>query len=175
MNQQEIKNLIPEGFDDSSRVWIFQSTRPFTDQQVLEINEQLLHFTAQWVVHGHPVTGWGKLLFNRFIVMMAEEKEEKISGCSSDSMERVIKSIEKQYDCSLFDRLSITFLVKDKPEVLPMNQVQYAIDKDFINKDTLLFNNLVATKKELLEKWLSPLSESWMATRVKFKEENTTV
>jgi hypothetical protein len=64
--------------------------------------------------------------------------------------------------------MMITFLLKGKAEMLPFSQVQYAIDKGYIDQDTLLFNNVVNDKKELLEKWLVPLSQSWLANRVSF-------
>ena len=78
----------------------------------------------------------------------------------------MIKSLERQYQMTLFDRLSITFWVKDKIEMLPLNQVQYALDKGFINKDTPMFNNLVATKKDFIEHWLTPMSQTWLASKV---------
>ena len=103
---------------------------------------------------------------------MADESLVQVSGCSTDSSVRVIKSIERQYDVNLFDRLSITFLVKNQPEVLPMGQVQYAIDKGYINGETLLFNNLVATKGDMLRNWLQPLQYSWMKDRVQLPQNN---
>lgn len=168
MNQEEIKGLLPTDFADNARVWVYQSTRPFTAAQEGEIEEQLSQFAVQWQAHGRPVKGWGKLLFNRFVVMMADESQAAVSGCSTDGMVRVVKSLEKQYDCNFFDRLSITFLVKEKAEVLPMNQVQYALDKGYIDGSTLMFNNLVSTKEEFLSQWLLPLSESWLAPRLNF-------
>lgn len=172
MNNYDLNALIPPGFADGSRVWIYQSSRPFSEKEELEINEQLYHFYAQWQAHGSPVKGWAKLLFRRFIVLMADETDVEVSGCSTDSSVRVIKSIERQYEVNLFDRLSITFLVKDQPEVLPMGQVQYAIDKGYINGDTLLFNNLVATKGEMLKNWLQPLNYSWLRDRVELPINN---
>lgn len=163
-----IKELIPADFPDNSRVWVYQSSRPFSEQQTLEVNEQLKQFYLQWMVHGKEVKGWAGLLFNRFIVLMADESVHEVSGCSIDSSVRVLKSIERQYETKLFDRLSITFLINDKPEALPMNQVQYALDKGYISADTLLFNNLVDTKKDLLDNWLQPLSQSWLSGRLKF-------
>lgn len=167
---EEVNKIIPAGLSDNSRVWIYQSSRPFNDQEEKEINEQLYHFYAQWQAHGEPVKGWAGLLFHRFIVIIADETDVKVSGCSTDSSVRVIKSFERQYAVNLFDRLSITFLVKDKPEMLPFSQVQYAIDKGFIDGDTLLFNNLVATKKDLLSHWLQPLKFSWLKDRVELPE-----
>jgi len=168
--QNELTKLIPADFPDNARVWVYQSSRPFVEKEEIEINEQLHHFYANWQAHGAPVKGWAKLLYRQFIVIIADETNVEVSGCSTDSSVRVIKSLERQYDVNFFDRMTITFLRNDKAEMLPFNQVQYAIDKGYINKDTYLFNNIVTNKKDLMEQWLVPLSESWLANRVSFSE-----
>lgn len=162
----DVKQLLPTDFADQSRVWIYQSSRAFIEKEQLEINEQLEQFYTQWAAHGAPVKGWAKVLFGQFIVIMADETTVSVSGCSTDSSVKVIKSIERQYSVNMFDRLNITFLRNGKAEMLPLNQVQYAIDKGFINGDTFLFNNVVYTKSELEQRWLIPLRKSWLAERV---------
>lgn len=162
---EELKK-IPETLSADSRVWIFQSSRPFNTKETIEINEQLKNFYLQWQTHGTPVQGWGELLFGSFIVVLADEKASQVSGCSTDGMTRVIKSLEKQYSVNFFDRLTISFLVKDKVQMLPMNQISYGLTKGFIETDTPLFNNLVSTKKALLESWLTPLDKSWLWQRI---------
>jgi hypothetical protein len=161
-----LREILPAEFSGDSKVWIYQSSRRFTPEQQAEIDEQLSQFYTQWTTHGAPVTGWAKLVFGQFIVVMADETGSNVSGCSTDSMVRIIKSIERQYDATLFDRLTLTFLVKEEPQMLPLGQVQYAIDKGYIDGDTLLFNNTVATKDELMNNWLVPVKESWLAGRV---------
>jgi hypothetical protein len=161
-----LREILPAEFSGDSKVWIYQSSRRFTPEQQAEIDEQLSQFYPQWTTHGAPVTGWAKLVFGQFIVVMADETGSNVSGCSTDSMVRIIKSIERQYDANLFDRLTLTFLVKEEPQMLPLGQVQYAIDKGYIDGDTLLFNNTVATKDELMNNWLVPVKESWLAGRV---------
>lgn len=168
MQAIELHQLIPAEFADNARVWIYQSNRAFIEKEVTEINEQLYQFYMQWQSHGTPVKGWAKLLFRQFIVIMADENDFMVSGCSTDSSVRVVKSIERQYDVNFFDRMMLTFLVKGKAEMLPFSQVQYAIDKGYVDKDTLVFNNIALNKKELMETWLIPLSESWVAPRVNF-------
>jgi hypothetical protein len=163
-----LKDLIPADFADESRVWIYQSSRAFVEKEVQEIDEQLYQFYAQWTAHGAPVKGWAKLLYRQFVVVMADETKVGVSGCSTDSSVRVIKSLERQYDVNFFDRMMITFLRSDKAEMLPFNQVQYALDKGFISAETPLFNNVIATKGELMTRWLVPLSTSWLADKVTF-------
>ena len=164
---QELKNIIPADFSEDSKVWVYQSSRAFIEREENEINEQLYQFYAQWLSHGEPVKGWAKLLFKQFIVVIADETDTHVGGCSTDSSVRVIKSIERQYEVNMFDRLMLTFLVNGKAQMLPMNQVQYALDKGYIKNDTPLFNNVVLTKKDLMNSWLVPLNESWLAARLK--------
>lgn len=166
---QDLKTLIPADFPDHARVWIYQSSRPFIEKEESEVNEQLSQFYEQWQSHGAAVKGWARLLYRQFIVVMADETGAHVSGCSTDGMVRIIKSLEKQYSVNLFDRLSITFLVKEKAEMLPLGQVQYALDKGYIDPGTVLFNNTVQTKKELMERWLQPLKESWLAAKVRLE------
>lgn len=170
MYTKEVSALIPEDFHEQSRVWIYQSSRPFIEKEQKEIDEQLYQFYIQWKAHGEPVKGWAKLLFNQFVVVMADESDTRVSGCSTDGMVRIIKSLERQYDVNFFDRMTITFLVNNKAEMLPFHQVQYAIDMGYLTAETLTFNNVATTRKELLEDWLVPLKKSWLATRVSLPE-----
>lgn len=165
----ELNKIIPTDFSDNSRVWVYQSSRAFIEKEEREVNEQLYQFYTQWQTHGEPVKGWAKLLFNQFIVFMADESQSQVSGCSTDSSVRIVKSIERQYDVNMFDRMVLTFLVNSKAQMLPVNQVQYALDKGYIQVDTPLFNNVVGTKQELMNNWLIPLNESWLAGRVQLK------
>jgi hypothetical protein len=169
MHPSLLDQLIPADFADDSKVWIYQSNRRFTEAQQAEINEQLTQFYSQWTSHGTPVKGWASLVFGQFIVVLADEVASHVSGCSTDSMVRVIKSIERQYDTHLFDRLTLTFLVEGDAQMLPLSQVPYALEKGYIKPDTLLFNNTVATKEELMNKWLIPLKDSWLADRLQLQ------
>ncbi|MET3877039.1 MULTISPECIES: hypothetical protein [Chitinophaga] len=162
-------NIFPAGFSPASRVWIYQSNRPFNEQEILEINEQLHQFTSQWNAHGAPVKGWGQVVLNQVIVLMADESQTTVSGCSTDSSVRIIKSIEQQYGVNLFDRLLLGFIVKDKIELLPMAQVAYALEKGYINENTIYLNNTVLTRQELDTNWLQPLKDSWVAKKLKVK------
>lgn len=157
---------IPTDFHDNTRVWIFQSNRPFTEAEERDINDQLHNFYAQWQSHGAAVKGWARLLYKHFIVVLADEEATGVSGCSTDAMTRVVKSLERQYKVTFFDRLTLSFLVHGKVEMLPLNQVSYALQKGYIETDTPLFNNLVNTKKNLLDHWLQPLHKSWLWERV---------
>jgi hypothetical protein len=167
MNLQ-FQKLIPEDFNDNSRVWIYQCNRLFTLSEALEIEELLENFTKGWQSHGAKVTGYANLFFGQFIILMADESATGVSGCSTDSSVRLIKNIEHDYNVNLFNRQMLAFVVKERIQLLPMEQLNYAIENEFINADTLYFNNTVQTKQELLNNWIIPVKESWLAKRFSF-------
>lgn len=160
------KEYIPAGFSDDSRVWIYQCNRLFSLSEALQLEPMLQDFVAGWNSHGDPVKGYANLFFGQFIILMADETATGVSGCSTDTSVRLIKSIEQQFNVQLFDRQSLAFIIKDKIQVLPLSQLAYAVENNFINGDTLYFNNTVLTKKEWTDHWLIPVKESWLAKRL---------
>jgi len=168
----EYKYLLDGSFHADSRVWIYQCNRLFSIREALEIEELLKGFILQWQSHGVPVKGEAHLFFGQFVVLIADETATGVSGCSTDSSVRLIKDIEEKFAVNMFDRTTLAFAVKDKVQLLPMTQLQYAFDNGFINGDTLYFNNLVQTKEELESRWLIPVKESWLKSRVKMNVED---
>ena len=164
----DYKNLIDPNLHADSRVWVYQANRIFSLQEALAIEEILNEFADQWKSHGVPVKGAAYLFFGQFIILIADETATGVSGCSTDSSVRMIKDIEKRFGINLFDRTTLAFFVKDKVQLLPMTQLQYAIDNGFISGDTPYFNNLVQTKEELEANWILPVKDSWLAQRITF-------
>ena len=165
----EYKHLLPADFAPDSRVWIYQSSRMFSLGEAIQIEDLLNHFVENWKSHGTPVIGFGTMFFGQFIVLMADEQATGVSGCSTDSSVRLIKEIEQLYKVSMFDRQNLAFVRKDKIELLPLGQLQYAVDNGFLQADTIYINNLVQTKEELEQNWLIPVKESWLAKRIKLE------
>lgn len=172
MNKEYI-DLLPKDFAPDSRVWVYQSSRLFAMSEALQIEDLLNHFTSNWKSHGTPVKGFGTLFFGQFIILMADENATGVSGCSTDSSVKLIKEIENLYKVNMFDRQTLAFIIKDKVQLLPMNQIQYALDNNFISQNTIYFNNLVQTKAALESSWMIPLSESWVAKRLSFSLQKT--
>ena len=103
-------------------------------------------------------------------MLLADETATGVSGCSTDSSVRFIKDIEQRYSVSMFDRTTLAFVIKDKIQLLPLSQLQYAVENGFINSDTLYFNNLVQTKEELASKWIIPVKDSWLNNKISFSK-----
>jgi hypothetical protein len=166
-------HLLPADFAADSRVWVYQSSRLFSMGEALQIEDLLNHFVAGWKSHGTPVKGFGTLFFGQFIILMADENATGVSGCSTDSSVRLIKEIEQLYKVAMFDRQNLAFIIKDKVQLLPMSQLQYALGNGFLSADTIYYNNLVQTKQELENNWMIPIKESWLAKKLNLTAHST--
>ena len=160
------KKLIPNDFSHDSRVWIYQCNRMFSITEALEIEEKLHEFTDSWKSHQVPVKGFGTLFFGQFIVLIADETATGVSGCSTDSSVRLIKSFEQTYQVGLFERTLLAFVIKEKVELLPISQINYAFENNFIKKDTLFFDNNIENKDALIRKWIIPVQDSWIWKKI---------
>ena len=166
----DFSEQIPEDFSSDSRVWIYQCSRLFFLSEALQIEEILENFVAGWKSHGATVKGYANLFFGQFIIFMADESAAGVSGCSTDSSVHVIKEIEKLFKVDLFNRQTLAFIIKDKVQLLPMSQLNYAVENLFIDANTTYINNTVSTKQELMQNWLIPVKDSWLNKRIKFPE-----
>lgn len=166
------KDLLPENFSASSRVWIYQSNRLFSMSEAFQIEEILDAFVADWKSHGAPVKGFATLFFGQFIVLMADESNISVGGCSTDSSVHMIKEIEKGFKVSMFERTNLAFVIKDKIQLLPLSQINYAIENGFIGTDTLFFDNTVPDKTAMTQRWIIPAGESWLGKKFKLNISN---
>ena len=97
-----------------SRVWIYQSSTAFDEEEVATLNQQLANFSRNWVSHNRALKSFASVYHNRFIVLMVDETQAGASGCSIDKSVHFIKQIEQHYGVSLFDRMSFAFKNDDE-------------------------------------------------------------
>ena len=167
MNLMDYKNYCPLDFNDQSKVWIYQSSRLLSISEAFELEPIMKEFVENWKSHGAPVKGFANLFFGQFIVLMADESSTMVGGCSTDSSVHMIKKIEQLFKIDLFNRQSLAFYIKDKVQLLPMSQLNYAWENNFITGETIYFNNTVTTKAGFLNEWLVPIKSSWLKSKIK--------
>ncbi len=164
------RGKLPKELDAASRVWIYQSDRSFSSSEISAIEENMEQFTASWLSHGKKVKAHGSLLFEHFIILIADESASGVSGCSTDASVHFIQQMEKQFDVQLLERKILAFLIDGAVQLVPISKLNQAFSDGLIQPDTLFFNNVVLTKKELEDNWIIPLNKSWLHSRIAFPE-----
>jgi hypothetical protein len=160
------QDLIPQNFSEDSRVWVYQASRPFSVSEALKIEKLLQDFSKDWYSHGDTVKGYANLFFGQFIIIMADESNTKVGGCSTDSSVRMIKNLEQDFQIELLDRQTLAFIIKERVQLIPLEDFNYAVENNLVTLDTLYFNNTILTKKELISNWIIPVKDSWLSGRI---------
>lgn len=146
---------------DSSKIWIYQSSREFSDVEVNEISNKLEEFVTNWKRHGDDLKASYQIKYNQFIILAVDESYNGVSGCSVDASTHIFKQFENQYQVDLFNKLNTAFKDGDTINVVSISDFQKFVSQQKINSETIVFNNMITTKKELETSWEVSANESW--------------
>lgn len=146
---------------DNSRVWVYQSNREFTDQEINFINEKAVEFINNWTRHGDNLKGSFTIKYNQFLIIAVDESFNTVSGCSIDSSVRFVKELENALQIDLMDKMNVSFKVGDHINLVKLPDFQNYAKAKKINLDTIVFNNMVNTKEDFENNWEVPAEKSW--------------
>ncbi len=150
-------NALPE----ESRVWIYQANRSFTDIEIEELNSKLEMFLENWTAHGSELQAGYNIIYKRFIVIGLNQQSNKATGCSIDASVHFIQHLENEYNVDLLDKMNVSYKQGEFIAYKTLTDFRKMAKDRAVSKNTIVFNNLVATKAEFVENWEVPASESW--------------
>ncbi|WP_266369151.1 hypothetical protein [Tellurirhabdus rosea] len=146
---------------DTARLWIYQSSRPLTDAEVASLEAELQPAVNNWAAHGTPLLASAAVLHHRFILIAVDEQHHPPSGCSIDASVRWVRELGLALQTDFFDR-SVAFVSADGVvHTLPLPQIKAAVADCQLTPETPIFNNLIATKGELVN-WQVRAGDSWL-------------
>jgi hypothetical protein len=150
------ENLPPE-----SKIWIYQSNRRFTDDELGVIESELKSFVESWQSHGTSLEASYLLKYNRFIILAVNQEIQMATGCSIDKSVAFIQEIEQKYQVDLLDKMNVTFKLGEHIAHKPLIDFKKMAKEHAVSENTIVFNNLVNTIEEWNENWEVPARESW--------------
>lgn len=152
-----------ETLPDTSRIWIYQANRSFSEEEVTAIRSALDDFITQWTAHGSSLQAGYEIPYNRFIVIALDQRRGSASGCSIDASVHFIQSLERTYGVELLDKMNVSYKQGEFIAYKPLKDFKKMAKDKAISGNTIVFNNLVTNKQEYLEHWEVPAAESWHA------------
>jgi len=144
-----------------SKIWIYQSNRPFTPEEIQEIEPKLDQFIGEWTAHGATLNAGYEIRYRRFIIIGLDQSQQGASGCSIDASVHFIQELEKKYEVDLLDKMNVTFKQGEFIAYKALIDFKKIVKNRSVSPKTIVFNNLVNTKDEYLHDWEIPLEESW--------------
>lgn len=153
-----------ENLPESSKIWIYQSERKLTDEEVVKISELLHAYTETWQAHGADLKASYRVMYNHFVILAVNEDANAATGCSIDDSVRAIKSIQKHIKTNLLDRLSITYKDRDgRVKIASKKIFKEMVETGELSEQTIVFNNMITKLGEYEKYWEVPMHKSWHA------------
>lgn len=146
---------------DTSRVWIYQANRSFSENEITEIAKRLEQFISSWTAHGANLNASFEIKYKRFIIIALDQKINAATGCSIDASVNFIQQLEKDYNVDLLDKMNVSYKQGDHIAYKNLIDFRKMAKEKAVSPNTIVFNNLVNTKAEYLDEWEVPASESW--------------
>ena len=150
-----------ENLPEDSKIWIYQSNRKFSDDEMTEIENDLKAFIENWSAHGTGLEASYLLKYNRFIILAVNQEVQQATGCSIDSSVAFIQKLEQKYQVDLLDKMNVTF--KNGEHIAHKSLIDFKkmAKAKSVSPSTIVFNNLVNTIEEWQDFWEVPACESW--------------
>ena len=145
----------------TARVWVYQSDRSFTKEEIAHIHAKAVLFIENWTRHGDDLKGSFTIKYNQFFVLALDESFNNASGCSIDASVRFIKELEQELSVDLMDKMNVSFKDGENINIVKLPQFQEFAKEEKVTLQTIVFNNMVATKQDFENKWEVPANESW--------------
>ena len=148
---------------DSSRIWLYASSRRFSAAEQLVIREALQDFCGGWATHGKEMPSSFEILHEQLLVMAVDESQLGASGCSIDASVRALQTLEQTLGVDLVNQGKVT--LKDAHgalRVLPALGLKSKISLGEITPDLDVMQPSLHTKADLKSLW-QPVRKSWLS------------
>jgi len=142
-----------DSLEDTSKIWIYQSNREFSEKEVAEIKINLENFIGAWKRHGDDLKASYQIKYNQFIVIAVDENYNEVSGCSIDASVNLIKQFEQKFAIDLTNKLNISFKDNHNINVVSMADFQNYAKQQKITSDTVaavILNGKMAPGMQIL-------------------------
>jgi len=150
-----------KSLEDNSRVWIYQSNREFSKNEVNEISDKMVDFIEDWLGHGDQIKASYLIKYNQFIIIAVDQFYNEVSGCSIDASVNFIMEIEKAFNIDLTNKLNVSFRDNNNINIVSLSDFQNYAKQHKISSKTIVFNNMISTKADLAKNWEVTADKSW--------------
>ena len=146
--------------NDEARVWVYQADRTLTEREVEDIRSRGREFVAIWAAHGQQLKAALEVFHRHFVVIVADEKQVRASGCSLDRAVDFIRGLEQDFGVGLLNWRTVVYRDGDLVVSTKREQFEQMIASGRVGPDTRVFNNHISMKSDLDTGWEVPLRHS---------------
>jgi hypothetical protein len=152
-----------ENLPDASRVWIFGSDRPLTEDATTTLLKGVDEHLANWKAHGEPLTVGSQFRDNRFLVIAVDQSTAGATGCSIDGLFRILQGLESKIGASLVGGGRVFY--RDNHAAVQSttrDQIGALVQSGAITKNTVVFDTSLTDLGAFRSGFEKRAKESWI-------------
>lgn len=147
----------------AARVWLYSSSRPFSEGEQGLIRSSLKTFCEGWATHGTLMPTSFEILHEQLLVLAVDESQLGASGCSIDASVRALRSLEESLGLNLVDQGKITLKTSDGSlRVISALGIKSKVEAGEISAALEVMQPNLQTKGDLQTLW-QPILTSWLS------------
>lgn len=150
-------NLLPP----NAKVWIYQSDSNLSSKDVELIEKEVKLFLNNWSSHNKEIESSYEIRYNRFLIIGLNENINSASGCSIDKSLNFIKNLQSILKVNFLNRLDVAYKIGNEINSISLSEFQNMIRENKLSKDSIVYNNMIDTKKLYLNNWETTIENSW--------------
>jgi hypothetical protein len=152
-----------ENLPDASRVWVFGSDKPLTEESTTALLKGVETHLTNWKAHGAPLTVGSQFRDKRFLVVAVDQSTAGATGCSIDGLFRVLQGLETQIGASMVGGGRVFYRGEvGTVQSTTRDQIPALVQSGAITKDTVVFDTSITDLGAFRSGFEKRAKESWI-------------
>ncbi len=152
-----------------SSTWIYSLANDIDDTKADQLRSDFDKFTQVWNSHGTPVDGLVRIYYHRFIVIQADPKVVRPSGCSIDSLKHAVARILSEHQLECLDAAYVFYKVGEEINAVHFQKIPQLVADGTLAARTIVFDHSL-NQSDDLSKWEMPMEETWLRRFLRVKQ-----
>lgn len=146
---------------EDAKVWVYPSSRKFYPNEIEAIEEKVKTFAENWKSDDDSFKASYQFLYNRFIVLAADDIATELSNNDIDASVSLILDLQETYEVALLDRMNVCFKQGEHVQYKDLKDFKKLLKNKALTGKSIIFDNLITTKQDFENFWEIPIEESW--------------
>lgn len=151
------------------KLWVFPSSRKFYPQEVAELKQSVEDFLNNWTNEGQSINCAYKFVYDRFIIIAADDSEINLSLKAHDKLTGFILELESKYEIILLDKINVCYKQGEFVQYKDLKEFKKMIKNKGVSPKTIVFNNLITSVEEFKNDWEINIMNSWLGRMLQKK------
>ena len=146
---------------EEAKVWVYPSSRKFYPNEIEGIESKVKDFLENWKSDDENFKASYQFLYNRFIVLFADDKNSTLTNSDIDTSVSFILGLQQEYEVELLDKMNACFKQGEYVQYKDLKDFKKLLKNKAVTAKSIIFDNLITTKVDFDNNWEIPLEESW--------------